>query len=138
MHRHYNLLTFYLWDERVFFPRRGFREAARKCFLLSLSLSFQLESRERSTPSSDPNFINRFPFYPFQPSVNRSREMLFSLLIKNQYRSKFYQFPRSLKIFSIPIFVSDPTIIQYFFFFLQLEPLQEKCNTPLIRISLIL
>lgn len=133
MHRHYNLLTFYLWDERVFFPRRGFREAARKCFLLSLSLSFQLESDQRLLP----NFINRFPFYPFQP-FNRSREMLFSLLIRNQHRSKFYQFPRSLKIFSILIFVSNPTIIQYFFFFLQLEPLQEKCNTSLIRISSIL
>ena len=49
-------------------------------------------------------------------SNHRSREMLSSLLIRNQYRSKFYQFPRSLKIFSIPMFVSNPTIIQYFFF----------------------
>lgn len=110
MHRHYNLLTFYLWNKRVFFPRRkdSAKLAARKRFLL-LPLSFSSFSfrTPRWTPPSDPNFIASWfppPLRSF-PTIHQSpaKILFFSSSIHLSITSKnFYPifFSSSIRGFS--------------------------------------
>lgn len=138
MHRHYNLLTFYLWNKCVFFPRRkdSAKLAARKRFLLpSPSLRFHLEWK-RWTPPSDPNFIASWFPLRFFPTIHQSpaKMLFFSSSIRNQHRSKFSnRFPPSLQFFSsifacLIIYLSRRKISIQYFFLLRSEVFQKKYN----------
>lgn len=138
MHRHYNLLTFYLWNKCVFFPRRkdSAKLAARKRFLLpSPSLRFHLEPRDERLLL---NFIaSWFPLRSF-PTIHQSpaKMLFFSSSIRNQHRSKFSnRFPPSLQFFSsifacLIIYLSHRKISIQYFFFLRSEVFQKKYNAP--------
>lgn len=126
MHWHYNLLTFYLRNKTRFLPptkriprlENAFFPFPPPSSLFSIGI---ISERLRSTPTSDPlkNFIgcSFSPFFLSPSSISAISFLLPPIAnffspnafspalpdIRNQHRSEFYQFPRSLQFFYLRV-----------------------------------